>query len=97
MSREKDNENGDRHGLVEEGAICQPDKSTKDTKESVEAKWIHEAFAKQSAPKYPVRPVPQTSLPEVRPINVIPTHTVIKLLLLKITFLTLQVFGNART
>ncbi|TGZ51956.1 tyrosine-protein phosphatase non-receptor type 7 isoform X1 [Temnothorax longispinosus] len=64
MSREKDNENGDRHGLVEEGAICQPDKSTKDTKESVEAKWVHEAFAKQSAPKYPVRPVPQTSLPE---------------------------------
>ncbi|XP_011870959.1 PREDICTED: tyrosine-protein phosphatase non-receptor type 7-like isoform X2 [Vollenhovia emeryi] len=64
MSREKDNENGDRHGLVEEGAICQPDKSTKDAKESVEAKWVHEAFAKQSAPKYPVRPVPQTSLPE---------------------------------
>lgn len=66
MSREKDNENGDRHGLVEEGAICQPDKSTKDAKESVEAKWVHEAFAKQSAPKYTVRPVPQTSLPEVR-------------------------------
>ncbi|KAL0116658.1 hypothetical protein PUN28_009944 [Cardiocondyla obscurior] len=66
MSREKDTENGDRHGLVEEGAVCQPDKSTKDTKESVEAKWVHEAFAKQSAPKYPVRPVPQTSLPEMR-------------------------------
>lgn len=66
MSREKDNENGDRHGLVEEGAICQPEKSTKEAKESVEAKWVHEAFAKKSAPKYPVRPVPQTSLPEVR-------------------------------
>jgi len=66
MSREKDNENGDRHGLVEEGATCKPDKSTKDAKESVEAKWVHEAVAKQSAPKYPVRPIPQTSLPEVR-------------------------------
>ncbi|XP_018397999.1 PREDICTED: LOW QUALITY PROTEIN: tyrosine-protein phosphatase non-receptor type 5-like [Cyphomyrmex costatus] len=64
MSREKDNENGDRHGLVEEGATCKPDKSTKDAKEFVEAKWVQEAFAKQSAPKYPVRPVPQTSLPE---------------------------------
>lgn len=69
MSREKDNENGDRHGLVEEGAICQPDKSTKDAKEPMEAKWVHEAFAKQSAPKYPVRPIPQTSLPEVRQLS----------------------------
>lgn len=80
MSREKDNENGDRHGLVEEGAICQPDKSTKDTKESVEAKWVHEAFAKQSAPKYPVRPVPQTSLPEVRDLYQHNSHTNIRLL-----------------
>ncbi|XP_011631752.1 tyrosine-protein phosphatase non-receptor type 7-like isoform X2 [Pogonomyrmex barbatus] len=65
MSREKDNEDGSRHGLVEEGATSQSEKLTKDVKESVEAKWVHEAFTKQSAPSYPVRPVPQTSLPEM--------------------------------
>ncbi|XP_012221122.1 tyrosine-protein phosphatase non-receptor type 7-like isoform X1 [Linepithema humile] len=66
MSREKDSEDGDRHGLVEEGAICQSDKLTKDVKESVEAKWVHEALTKPPASTHSIRSIPQTSgLPEV--------------------------------
>lgn len=66
MSREKDTEDGDRQGLVEEGAICQPDKLTKDTKGSVEAKWVHEAAAKPPIFTHLTRPIPQASgLPEV--------------------------------
>lgn len=66
MSREKDSEDGDRHGLVEEGAICQSDKLTKDVKEAVEAKWVHEALTKPPVPTHSIRSTPQTSgLPEV--------------------------------
>ncbi|XP_050452805.1 tyrosine-protein phosphatase non-receptor type 5-like isoform X1 [Cataglyphis hispanica] len=66
MSREKNTEDGDRHDLVEEGAICQSDKFSKDTKGSVEAKWVHEVFAKQSTSMQSVQPVVQASdLPEV--------------------------------
>jgi len=69
MSREKDTEDGDQQDLVEEGAICQSDKYSKDTKGSVEAKWVHEVFAKQSTSTHSVQPVVQTSgLPEVREI-----------------------------
>lgn len=64
MSREKDTEDGD---LVEEGAICQSDKYSKDTKGSVETKWIQEVLAKQSTSSYSVQPVSQMSgLPEVK-------------------------------
>ncbi|XP_029177631.1 tyrosine-protein phosphatase non-receptor type 5-like [Nylanderia fulva] len=66
MSREKDTEDGDRHGLVEEGAICQSEKPSKDAKGSVEAKWVHEVFAKQSTSTHSLQPVVQTTgLPEV--------------------------------
>lgn len=66
MSREKDTEDGDRQGLVEEGTVSQPDKLTKDTKGSVEAKWVHETAAKPSAAAHSMRPIPHTSgLPEV--------------------------------
>lgn len=65
MSREKDTEDGDRHGLVEEGAICQSDKSSKDRKGSMEAKWVHEVFAKQSTSTHSLQPVQTTGLPEV--------------------------------
>lgn len=66
MSREKDTEDGDRHDLVEEGAICQSDKFSKDTKGSVEAKWVHEVFAKQSTSTQSLQPVQALGLPEVR-------------------------------
>ncbi|XP_019696095.1 tyrosine-protein phosphatase non-receptor type 7 isoform X2 [Harpegnathos saltator] len=60
MSREKDTEDGDRQGLVEECATCcPPDKSAKDTKGPVEAEWVHEA--KPPAPAHPIQPIPQTS------------------------------------
>jgi len=66
MSREKDTEDGDRQGLVEDGAICQPDKLTKDAKGSVEAKWIHETAAKPLASTHTTQPIPTvSSLPEV--------------------------------
>ncbi|XP_014476085.1 PREDICTED: tyrosine-protein phosphatase non-receptor type 5-like isoform X1 [Dinoponera quadriceps] len=67
MSREKDTEDGDRQGLVEERATCcPPDKLTKDTKGPVEAEWVHEAAAKPAAPAHPIQPIPQAScLPEV--------------------------------
>jgi receptor-type tyrosine-protein phosphatase R len=66
MSREKDTEDGDRQGLVEDGAICQSDKLTKDAKGSVEAKWIHETAAKPLASTHATQPIPTaSSLPEV--------------------------------
>lgn len=68
MSREKDTEDGDRQGLVEECATCcPPDKLTKDTKGPVEAEWVHEAAAKPpAAPAHPTQPIPQASgLPQV--------------------------------
>lgn len=69
MSREKDTEDSDRQGLVEEGAVSQPDKLTKDGKGSVEAKWVHEAAAKPPTPAHSIRPIPQASgLPEVKDI-----------------------------
>lgn len=70
MSREKNTEDGDRQGLVEECATCcPPDKLTKETKGPVEAEWVHEAAAKPSAPVHPIpQPIPQASgLPEVNP------------------------------
>lgn len=67
MSREKDIEDGDRQGLVEDSASCPSDKLTKDAKGSVEAKWIHETGARPPAPAHATRPIPTTSsLPEVR-------------------------------
>lgn len=81
MSREKDTEDGDRHDLVEEGAICQSDKFSKDTKGSVEAKWVHEVFAKQSTSMQSVQPVVQASgLPEVRNLLIYNLNTYLKLL-----------------
>lgn len=68
MSREKDTEDGDRQGLVEECATCcPPDKLSKETKGPVEAEWVHEAAAKSSVPaQQPIQPIPRTSgLPEV--------------------------------
>lgn len=66
MSREKDTEDGDRQGLVEDGTICQPDKLAKDAKESVEAKWVHKTDAKPPASTHVTRSIPTaSSLPEV--------------------------------
>ncbi|XP_011343564.1 tyrosine-protein phosphatase non-receptor type 5 isoform X3 [Ooceraea biroi] len=67
MSREKDTEDGDQQGLVEDGAtICQSDKLTKDAKGSVEAKWVHETDSKPPAPAHGTRSIPTaSSLPEV--------------------------------
>lgn len=70
MSREKDTEDGDRQGLVEECATCRlPDKLSKEAKGPVEAEWIHEAAAKPPAPAHPTQRIPQaSSLPEVNPL-----------------------------
>ncbi|XP_017756483.1 PREDICTED: tyrosine-protein phosphatase non-receptor type 7-like [Eufriesea mexicana] len=62
MSREKNTEDGDRRGLVEEGAVGQPEKAIKPAKGSIE--WIHQSTAKPSIQS--VRSVTQaTGLPEV--------------------------------
>lgn len=51
MSREKDAEEGDRRGLVEEGTVCPPDDANKTTKTSglTEAKWVPESVPEISA------------------------------------------------
>lgn len=46
MSREKDTEDGDRRGLVEEGAVGHPEKPIKPGKGSIE--WVHQPAAKPS-------------------------------------------------
>ncbi|CAK9816094.1 Receptor-type tyrosine-protein phosphatase R [Anthophora quadrimaculata] len=62
MSREKDTEDGDRRGLVEEGAVGLPEKLIKPTKGSIE--WVHQPTVKPSVQS--ARPVIQaTGLPEV--------------------------------
>ncbi|XP_066593724.1 tyrosine-protein phosphatase non-receptor type 5-like isoform X2 [Prorops nasuta] len=48
MSREKDTENGDRRGLVEEGALSCIEKTTKGNKNVVVAQWVHQPTAKSS-------------------------------------------------
>ncbi|XP_034191139.1 tyrosine-protein phosphatase non-receptor type 7 isoform X1 [Osmia lignaria lignaria] len=65
MSREKDTEDGDRRGLVEEGAVCPPEKTTKATKGSIE--WVHQPTAKASIHTVQsIKPLTQaTGLPEV--------------------------------
>ncbi|XP_033325043.1 tyrosine-protein phosphatase non-receptor type 5 isoform X1 [Megalopta genalis] len=66
MSREKDTEDGDRRGLVEEGTVGHPEKPAKSTKVSVEGQWVHQPTVKPSVSVQSVRPVTQTSgLPEV--------------------------------
>ncbi|KZC10269.1 Receptor-type tyrosine-protein phosphatase R [Dufourea novaeangliae] len=66
MSREKDAEDGDRRGLVEEGTVCHSEKPTKSTKVSVEGQWVHQPTVKPSVSVQSVRPVTQaTGLPEV--------------------------------
>lgn len=66
MSREKDTEDGDRRGLVEEGTVCHPEKAAKSTKVSVEGQWVHQPTVKPSVSVQSVRPVTQTTgLPEV--------------------------------
>ncbi|XP_032454603.1 tyrosine-protein phosphatase non-receptor type 5 isoform X2 [Nasonia vitripennis] len=51
MSREKDAEEGDRRGLVEEGTVCPPDDANKTTKTKAltEAKWVPESVPEISA------------------------------------------------
>lgn len=62
MSREKNTEDGDRRGLVEEGAVGQPEKASKPSKGSIE--WIHQSTAKSSIQS--VQSITQaTGLPEV--------------------------------
>ena len=66
MSREKDTEDGDRRSLVEEGASCLPEKSSKETKEPAEAHWIHEPVVKTIVPVQTLRTTTAASgLPEV--------------------------------
>ncbi|XP_076235215.1 tyrosine-protein phosphatase non-receptor type 7 [Calliopsis andreniformis] len=66
MSREKDTEDGDRRGLVEEGTVCHPEKPGKATKGSVEGQWVHQPTVKPSVSVQSVRPLTQaTGLPEV--------------------------------
>lgn len=50
MSREKDAEEGDRRGLVEEGTVCPPDNTDKTTKtkDLTEAKWVSESVPEVS-------------------------------------------------
>ncbi|XP_023288561.1 tyrosine-protein phosphatase non-receptor type 5 [Orussus abietinus] len=66
MSREKDTEDGDRRGLVEEGAACPPEKSSKENKDNlVEAQWVCPAVMKPPVSAQPIVPVAQKSdLPE---------------------------------
>ncbi|XP_033190556.1 tyrosine-protein phosphatase non-receptor type 5 isoform X1 [Bombus vancouverensis nearcticus] len=65
MSREKDTEDGDRRGLVEEGAVGHPEKPIKPAKGSIE--WVHQPAAKPSIQSVQtVQSVTQaTGLPEV--------------------------------
>ncbi|CAL7951746.1 unnamed protein product [Xylocopa violacea] len=65
MSREKDTEDGDRRGLVEEGAVGPIEKAIKPAKSSIE--WIHQPTAKPSVQSVEsARAVIQTTgLPEV--------------------------------
>lgn len=48
MSREKDTEDGDRRGLVEEGVVGRTDKTGKGTQSSVEAQWVPQSVTKPS-------------------------------------------------
>lgn len=62
MSREKDTEDGDMRGLVEEGgAVCSTEKASKDNKDPIEAQWVHQSVLKPPVPIQPIRPVPETS------------------------------------
>lgn len=66
MSREKDTEDGDRRGLVEEGVIGLTDKTGKNIKSSVEAQWVHQPITKPSAPTPKAKSTTSASgLPEV--------------------------------
>jgi receptor-type tyrosine-protein phosphatase R len=50
MSREKDAEEGDRRGLVEEGTVCPPENTNKTSKSKVltEIKWVAESVPETS-------------------------------------------------
>ncbi|CAD1476458.1 unnamed protein product [Heterotrigona itama] len=65
MSREKDTEDGDRKGLVEEGAVSHSKKPIKPAIESVE--WIHQPATKPSIQSVQAAPsvTQATGLPEV--------------------------------
>ncbi|XP_015586539.1 tyrosine-protein phosphatase non-receptor type 5 isoform X3 [Cephus cinctus] len=66
MSCEKDTEDGDRRGLVEEGAVCPPEKLTKESKDPVEAQWVCQPIMKPPVSVQPIRPITHSSaLPEI--------------------------------
>ncbi|XP_043490845.1 tyrosine-protein phosphatase non-receptor type 7-like isoform X1 [Polistes fuscatus] len=67
MSREKDSEDGDRRGLVEEGLVGRTDKTGKGTKSSVEAQWVPQSVAKplESTQKAKPSTTVASGLPEI--------------------------------
>ncbi|XP_046742171.1 tyrosine-protein phosphatase non-receptor type 7-like isoform X3 [Diprion similis] len=66
MSCEKDTEDGDRRGLVEEGAVGLPEKPAKELRDPVEAQWVCQPVMKPPVAIQPTRPVKQpAALPEV--------------------------------
>nr|KAF7432091.1 hypothetical protein H0235_005015 [Vespula pensylvanica] len=66
MSREKNTEDGDRRGLVEEGMVGRTDKTGKGTQSSVEAQWVPQSVTKPSVSTQKEKPSTATSgLPEI--------------------------------
>ncbi|XP_048516035.1 tyrosine-protein phosphatase non-receptor type 5-like isoform X2 [Athalia rosae] len=66
MSCEKDTEDGDRRGLVEEGAAGPPEKLAKEIRDPVEAQWVCQPVMKPPVAVQPTRPVKLSpALPEV--------------------------------
>ncbi|XP_047347124.1 tyrosine-protein phosphatase non-receptor type 5-like isoform X2 [Vespa velutina] len=66
MSREKDTEDGDRRGLVEEGVVSRTDKTGKSTQSSVEAQWVPQSVTKPSVSTQKAKASMVTSgLPEI--------------------------------
>lgn len=66
MSCEKDGDNGDRRGLVEEGAAGPADKPAKELRDPVEAQWVCHPIVKAPVAVQPVRPIKEPpALPEV--------------------------------
>ena len=65
MSREKDTEDGDRRGLVEEGAVCSTEKASKESKDPIEAHWVHQPIFKSPVPVQPIQAIGESSCPAV--------------------------------
>ncbi|XP_033223987.1 tyrosine-protein phosphatase non-receptor type 5-like isoform X2 [Belonocnema kinseyi] len=61
MSREKDTEDGDRRGLVEEGAVYPAEKASKESKDPIEAQWVHQPIHTLPIPNQPIQPVAESS------------------------------------